>query len=82
MYNICRRLCHAHAGCRWCSVGEDGDDLGDDSFCADVRVCHFGMVGHYGLHGGKAYVMLAQMSVILCSEKYMCRESRYVGSSV
>ncbi|KAI0208712.1 hypothetical protein LSAT2_006600 [Lamellibrachia satsuma] len=41
--------CHKQAGCRWCSVGEDGIDLGDKSFCGEVQICHFGMVGHYGL---------------------------------
>ena len=64
---VCDRQCHKQAGCRWCSVGEDGIDLGDKSFCGEVQVCHFGMVGHYGLLHGRCCMYtqrVAQVNVV------------------
>ncbi|KAI0218232.1 hypothetical protein LSAT2_030043 [Lamellibrachia satsuma] len=39
--------CHRQIGCRWCSVGETGDDL-REPFCSRVEDCYFGFVGHPG----------------------------------
>ncbi|KAI0214168.1 hypothetical protein LSAT2_000740 [Lamellibrachia satsuma] len=40
--------CHLHVGCRWCSVNSQGHPLHEESFCANVSMCYFGMMGHPG----------------------------------